>query len=257
MKRYKKIGPIRICDIWFDTDAFLAASDPITVLHSNSRLDESSYDLRTVGKTFLLDISTEPDAIFHRFEAKSCRYCIRKAIKDGVQVKKAGTEAEVEEYIRFENAFCQEREIPGVTRDDLKELDVFYAIDSGGGYLGGCAFLKSETEKLVRYKYGATLHKLNANEIILWEAICHYHDLKYQHFDFGGVHPTEDQTSYYYRHYSFKKKFGGELIDSYCYYRLRGIYKPLFRCGKWFVDRFFAGDLNGATNWLNKLIKIK
>lgn len=48
MKRYKKIGPIRICDIWFDTDAFLAASDPITVLHSNSRLDESGYDLRTV-----------------------------------------------------------------------------------------------------------------------------------------------------------------------------------------------------------------
>ena len=74
----------------------------------------------------------------------------------------------------------------------------------------------------------------------------------FQYFDLGGCVPTEDKESYYYRHYHFKKKFGGELIDSYTYFRIRGFYRIFYCIFDKFVQLFFKGDVNGFTNWLNQ-----
>ena len=252
MIREKKVFWLTIEDIWFERQRFADSDMKIACLHSNSVLDKGEYDAVLVGQTMLLDISRDVEEIFKGFDQKSCRYPINKAQRDGVRVIKADSEKDYETYLEFENSFCREKGIPLVSMEEMKKLDVFYALSAEGEYLGGCAFIVCHEESIVRYKYGSTLHKLNANEAILWKAICHYHDAGIGMFDFGGVVPTEDRESYYYRHYHFKKKFGGDQADSYVYYKMTGFYRAVYRCFELFVRVFFGGNMNEAVNWINR-----
>jgi len=257
MDRIKKIAFIKMHDIWFDTERFLRSKASITTLHTNEVLEKGNCDFQLVAKTFLLDITPATQEIFSKFEYKSARYAINRAIRDEVTVKKIETQEEIETYMEFQGAFCKEKGIPMLHEEELKDLTGYYALSKEGEYLGACAFIESEDKQTARYKYGATLHKLNANEIILWQAIQNYHEEGFRYFDFGGCIPTEDKEAYYYRHYHFKKKFGGELIDSYTYFRIKGIYRIAYHVFMIVVRIFFKGDVNGCTNWLSqtKLLK--
>lgn len=252
MEREKKVAFLTIHDIWFDTECFAQSKYAIAALHTNDVLDKKKYDFSQEGKTFLLDISQEENDIFFQFDYKSARYAINKAIRDGVSVHKLCTDAEKKQYMEFQQKFCEQKGIPLLHEEELESLTGYYALSAEGEYLGACTFIESGDGKTVRYKYGATKHKLNANEIILWEAIRDYHEKGFQYFDFGGCVPTEDKDSYYYRHYHFKKKFGGELVISYTYFRIRGIYRIFYRLFNKFVQVFFKGDVNGFTNWLSQ-----
>ncbi len=252
MLRCKNVGFVKILDIWFDEQAFLEAREKIISLHSNAVLDNSKYDFKLTGQTFLLDIARQEQDIFAGFDYKSCKYCINRANRDGIRVWRAENVTEKEKYLEFQNDFCEKKEIPKVDKNELEQLEVYCAETSDKEFLGGCAFIISDDYKTVRYKYGATCHKFNANEAILWEAIRSYHKRGFEIFDFGGCVLTDDRTSYYYRHYQFKKKFGGVLADSYTYFRIKGIYRIcyfIFRSLVWFL---FHGDVNSFILWLNK-----
>lgn len=253
MERKKKIAFITLYDIWFDTKRFLNSKDLVAALHTNDKIDRNEYDFKIIAKTFLLDISMELEEIFAKFEYKSAKYAINKALRDGVTVKKIRTQEERKQYLSFQSDFCKEKGIPLLHEEELAELTCFYALSKDGEYLGACAFLESEDKKTVRYKYGATLHKLNANEFILWHVIQEYHKEEYHYFDFGGCIPTEDKESYYYRHYHFKKKFGGDLMDSYTYFRIKGIYRIFYYLFHCFVKLFFKGDVNEFIIFLNRV----
>lgn len=257
MIREKKIAFIKMQDIWFDTEQFRKGSGGIHVLHSNDELTKEDYDFRLGGKTFLLDISESLDDVFKRFDYKSCRYCINRAKRDGVEVWKAESQEEIQTYLKFQQDFCARKDIPNVSEADINEMDVFCARSKEGEFLGGCAFLRSVDHQTVRYKYGATAHKLSANESILWSAICFYHECGYKYFDFGGCVPTEDRNSYYYRHYHFKKKFGGELVESYTYFKIRGAYRFFYYAFHAVLIVFFHNDVNGLIVWLNKIGMIR
>lgn len=253
MIRQKKIFIFSIQDNWFEDDKFLTEKYPLTILHSNHILPEKDYDFQLSSYTFLLDIGLEKEEIFKKFDYKSARYSINKAIKENVDVRKVETVEEFEKFYTFQIQFCEERKLPICSLQELKMLDCYYAVAGDGEYLGGCAFLTNVEDKFVRYKYGATLHKKNANEMILWKAICDYHDAGFLEFDLGGVVPTDDKTSYYYRHFSFKKKFGGELIGSYTYFKIRGFYRVFYYIFKLILNIFFKGDLNGCIVFFNKI----
>lgn len=252
MERKKKVAFLTIHDVWFDTECFKQSKFAISALHTNDTLEKKDYDFKQSTKTFLLDISQEEETIFSKFEYKSARYAINKANRDGVTVHKIHTEEEKKQYMAFQKEFCEQKGIPYLHEEELESLTGYYALSADHEYLGACAFIESRDGKTVRYKYGATKHELNANEMILWEAIREYHRRGFQFFDFGGCVPTDDKESYYYRHYHFKKKFGGELIDSYTYFKIRGVYRIFYYIFDKFVQIFFKGDVNGFTNWLNQ-----
>lgn len=252
MERIKKVLFLNIHDIWFEKELFEQSKFSIIALHSNDILDKKQYDFKLTAKTLLLDISEDIEEIFSKFEYKSARYAINKAIRDGVIVKKITEKKEIEHYMSFQREFCKQKGIPMLREDELESLNCYYAVSKENEYLGACAFIESDDKKTARYKYGATLHKLNANEIILWKAIQDYHEEGFTYFDFGGCIPTEDRESYYYRHYHFKKKFGGELIDSYTYFRIKGVFRIFYYAFMLIVKIFFKDDVNGFCNWMNQ-----
>jgi len=252
MFRYKKLGFLRMLDIWFDEKLFCTLDCSIKCLHENKEIDKSKYDFKVTEKTFLLDISKEIGEIFSGFDYKSCKYAINKANRDGIRVWRAEDKADKDKYFTFQNSFCEEKGIPKLTYDELDKLEIFCAETVEKEFLGGCAFIISEDRRTVRYKYGSTLHKYNANEAILWNAIQDYHSKGFKMFDFGGVMPTTDETSYYYHHYKFKKKFGGNLVDSYVYFKLKGVLKGLYCPFEIILKYYFKGDINNFVIWLNK-----
>lgn len=252
MERIKKVAFLKIYDVWFAKNKFLSSTWSISALHTNEMLNKNEYDFQQVAKTFIVDITGTEEAVFSKFDYKSARYAINKAIKDGVTVHTVQTSEERMQYWEFQKEFCKAKGIPCLNEDELSELTSFYALSKEGEYLGACSFIESEDGKTVRYKYGATLHKLNANEIILWEAMKQYKQRGFELFDMGGCVPTDDKGSYYYRHFHFKKKFGGELIDTYTYFKITGVYRIFYYIFIAMVKIFFKGDVNAFTNWINQ-----
>lgn len=185
MERFKKILFFKIHDIWFDEEKFRDSKCSIVILHSNSDID-FKYQFKFTGHTFLLGIEDNEETIFKKFDYKSARYAINKAKRDGVIVKKIINEDEREKYMEFQKAFCIEKGIPMFESSELNEMISYYALSSEGEYLGACSFIVDSKKETARYKYGATKHKLNANEIILWNAICDFHKKGYKYFDLGG-----------------------------------------------------------------------
>ena len=150
MERKKRVAFLTIHDIWFDTECFAQSKHAIAALHTNEILEEDQFDFRQETKTFLLDISKEEEAIFSKFEYKSARYAINKAIRDGVTVHRLCTDAEKKQYMAFQQEFCREKGIPLLHEEELESLTGYYALSAEGEYLGACAFIESSDGKTVR-----------------------------------------------------------------------------------------------------------
>lgn len=251
MERIKKVFFFKIHDIWFDEEKYINSKHNIVILHSNVSMD-LQFQFKFVEHTFLLNIEEDQETIFKKFDYKSARYAINRAKRDGVVVKKIECDKERDEYIEFQKTFCIEKGIPMFQKEELSELLSYYAISAEGEYLGACSFIADARRGVVRYKYGATKHKLNANEIILWTAICDFHNEGYKIFDFGGVKGWEDINSKYYKHYQFKKKFGGDLVEFYTYVRANGVCKILALLGQWCIRVIWKDDKNEFVRWLTK-----
>lgn len=256
MKRNRKIFGLRIEDIWFDTNAFKKSNSPITILHTPTKIKEKGI-IALNEKTFYIDLTKPTEEIFEGFDKKSKRYAIKKAEKDGVDIRLASNSEEIEKFYQFFSKFAQAKKIPQIEKKELENYDIFYALSINKNYLGGCAFIKSNDKSIYRYKHGATSYQYNENNILIWKAIQYAKEQGYLIFDLGGVKIVEDKNSDYYKHYQFKEKFGGKIVDFYSYIKIK---QPIlfltipFRLG---VQILFNGDYNGATNFLYKIKILK
>ena len=257
MVRTRRFFLLKVSDYWFDADAFINSTSPISILHSNKELDKIRFSVKLNSKTFHLDLSPTTQEIFEAFEPKSARYPIRKAERDGVIVKKAETDKERNDFFLFFKEFADKKQFPLIKADELNSYDVFYALSSSGEFLGGLAFVKSPDRSVYRYKHGATSYKYNENDLLLWTAIRYAKEAGYSIFDFGGVTPTYDEKSYYFRQYKFKAKFGGDLVDFYTYIKIRRPFSLLMFVPDVIVRLFFKRDYNGFTNFLDKMNFLK
>ncbi|HOF00116.1 MAG TPA: peptidoglycan bridge formation glycyltransferase FemA/FemB family protein [Spirochaetota bacterium] len=237
---------VNIHDVWFDMNKYYESKYLVKILHTNKVID--NYSLIIKEKTFIIDLSQNVDAIFSNMDKKSAQYSINKAIKSGVYVNKAESEEDLKKYFKFFTDFSKRKSIPTIVYEELLDYDVFLAYSKENELLGGCAFLLDNDSGTYRYKHGATLYKYNENDLLLWEAIKYAKVKNYKIFDFGGVKVTEDEESYYFRHFKYKKKFGGELVDFYTYIKFGGLLKLFLFPFKILLNVFFKGDFNRFVN---------
>ena len=113
--------------------------------------------------------------------------------------------------------------------------------------------MSAKDKSVFRYKHGATSRKYNENDLILWETIKYAKKEGYKYFDFGGVNITEDKKSYYYGHYKYKEKFGGNISDFYSYIKLKGIFSFFGYFSNFFVKIFLKDNYTNLVNLLNRL----
>ena len=253
MVRTRRFFLLKLSDYWFDESAFDHSISAISTLQTHKKLDQNKFSFKINFKTFHIDLSKSLEDIFTSFEPKSARYPIRKAEKAGVIIKRAETEKEKKDFNLFFKKFAEEKKIPLIQEEELSFYDVFYALSPTGELLGGTAFVKADDKSVYRYKHGATGHKYNENDLLLWTAIKYAKEAGYHYFDLGGVLITNDVNSYYHRHFKFKEKFGGELVDFYTYVKIRKPLSLLMFIPDLVVKLFFKRDYNGFINFLNKM----
>jgi len=259
MIRNRKILFWRLRDIWLDHNVFLEdKKSDIVILHSSKVLNKNKFNIIILKKTFTIDLSQSKNNLLKNFH-KTLRWSINKAKREHVDVKKIETKKNIDYFYKFFCNFCEKKKIPKPAVKEFYEYDVFVAKDKiTNKYLGGCCFLKDNKKNIYRYKHGAVIYRGQENEAIIWNAIKRAKKEGYKSFDMGGVKPTDDKKSYDYRHYSFKKRFGGELSDFYTYIKVNNfLLKPLIYLSKPIIYIFLRNQSNTIINLLNNLKILK
>lgn len=251
MFRKKNILFFKVDDCWFDKEIYTASKAPITIYHGPD-VEGLAYGIVIKEYTFAIDLSQTEDAIMSKFDRKGLTYSIRHAEKKGYTSKKAN-EAEKKEFVIFFNGFAKKKGIPGVTNTEIADMDVYTSYSPDGILIGGTAFIKSADKRTYRYKHGANVYSTNANDMMLWTAIKAARREGYGMFDLGGIRITEDKDSYYYRHYKYKEKFGGEIVEFYTCVKACFIFTPIILMLNFVVRVFFDSDFNGLINFINKI----
>ena len=117
---------------WLDKPAYLKSTEQVVLLRSHEQLPRCDYHLRFRYQTFLIDLSQTLEDIYSAFHAKSARYSIRKAIRDGVVVKPAETTAEKLQFFEFYQSFARQPKRKDkmlvLQKTELDRLLIFYAL---------------------------------------------------------------------------------------------------------------------------------
>lgn len=233
---------------WMDIPSFLNSRNMVSLLRTSETLGKDRYSFRLVYKTFLVDLGRTKEEIYAGFDYTRAVCPIKKAMKAGVTVKRAGTEEEKNRYYEFYRAFANDpkrkNRILVVQREELDKLEILYAISREGEYLGGIGLLPSADRRFLLAKYSATLHKCSEQDLLVWEAIQYAKDAGFSFFDLSWMLPSDDEQSQQYRLFQYKKKFGGDLVDFYSYVSLKGPATLLGVLFQGILSLFFGGNID-------------
>ncbi len=250
----RKLSFLTVYYYWLDKEAYLKSKNYISILRTYDELSENEYFFKIGYKTFLIDLIKSKDEIYSAFDHKRQ---INKAIKSGMLIKQAVSYEEKLNFFNFYQKFAEDPkrkdQILVLQKNELEKLAIFYAVSAEREYLGGIGLLSSFDNRYLLYKYGATVHRCNESEYLMWNAIQYAKDNGYSFFDTSWFQPTEDKNSVLYRLYQFKKKFGGDCVDFYTYVNLG---QPFIIPGllfKFILKYFFKGNLHNLTLFLKKL----
>ena len=144
---------------------------------------------------------------------------IRRAERDGVQVIRGGIEL-LEKYMSCDIRTWRRSDIDKNNRrvymdylQSMGEKACIYIAEKEGEVQGGAIFLKNQA--MSYYLYGATADRPSpgAMNLLQWKAMV---DFKYEgvkKHNLVGCRINVDKDSKYYGIQSFKKSFGGELVE--------------------------------------------
>ena len=179
--------------------------------------------------TVVLDVAHDDAALLKRMDGAERK--IRKAQKEGVEVREAQSLADVEAY----HALSRDTADRIRSRSRFTELPLGFFVDvwrrmvpagharlmlayHDGALIAGNLFV-IHGDTMLYYQGASTrdrAHTLRqAPAACFWAAIRAARDLGLRHFDFGGCTPTDDPNDPRYGVWEFKKKWGGELVRFY------------------------------------------
>lgn len=200
----------------------------------------------SVYNSLVVDLSSEEEAIYGRMDAKSCRYCIRKAERLGVTVEEARDSAFADEYYaQLREVFGKHKLVPTYDIERVRllmkhflptdNLLLLRVREPEGRCIATGVFLGMFD---TAYFWGNAswqkdLH-FSPNELLQWHVIRYWKRCGMKRYDLcGGL--------------GYKTKFGGRPIQTYRFakskYRWVGLARNMAVCGFRLYQRF-AGQRN-------------
>jgi hypothetical protein len=170
--------------------------------------------------TTCVDLRPPRDEILQRFDAKSCRYEIRRAEKLGDRLELRRDERDsVRDFTRLYDAFVERRRFsPRMHRARLERYlrvgNLFVAYLDDEPIVGHVVVVDALAAR-ARLVFSASArleagphraHVSAVNRWLHWQEMCHYADAGITTYDFGGVSPTSASAP-------FKLSFGGALDE--------------------------------------------
>ncbi len=178
------------------------------------------------GKTYIVSLSKNEEEMWYKLKKKSCRYPIKKAIREGLRVvENKNLEFIVEYYDELKEVFLNQHLIPSYPIERLKRLfdnlkkDFLLALQVKFGDKVIASGIFPYDEKCIYFFGGASrieFHGHCPNEILHWTAMKYAADLGIPKYDMGGAG-------------SFKPKFGGLETPIYRFYKSYSLQAKLGR----------------------------
>ncbi len=225
--------PVRFAESYFELVSQREAAD---VLVGRCLREPAPRGLAYPSSTRIIDLTQTPEALFGMC-SKSNRYKIERARRDHVAIDfaVAPPEDRVSDFVRYYDAFAATKEVAPVQRTQFDaitrthKLVITAARDSDGAIMAARAYVLGRTR--ARLIYSASLFRLHAdsavrnrigraNRLLHWEDIIRFRDLGVTSYDMGGWY-TGQRNEALLRINSFKKEFGGLVVDEWDVFRPR------------------------------------
>jgi lipid II:glycine glycyltransferase (peptidoglycan interpeptide bridge formation enzyme) len=173
--------------------------------------------------TIVINLKKDLDVIWKGMGNGSCRRPIKRAKKNGVEIK---INENYEEFLEINDSFRKAKKLPefSIDIDLMKKIGTLFVMKLGDEILGGIFYLNDE--KNMRGLIGASkrlgVNKkkaaliASANKLLIWEAIKFGKENGMEILDFGGFSLNKNDSEKM-RINTFKKGFGGELKKVYSY----------------------------------------
>ncbi len=169
--------------------------------------------------TLVIDLTQDLDTIWSKMGKKSCRYEIKRAVRDGVQVERS------DDYVAFDKLNRQFRKAKGLGKsvgiEYMRKYGTLFLATIDNELVAGQLYLEDESN--IRWLLGVStrLESDNvltgcANRLLIWEAIKYAKAKGIKEFDFGGYYSGDDNVEWKSIGF-FKQTFGGVPTTHYIY----------------------------------------
>ncbi|NUO09314.1 MAG: GNAT family N-acetyltransferase [Candidatus Brocadia sp.] len=173
--------------------------------------------------TLVIDLTQDLNAIWNSM-TKSCRYCINKAVRDGVKIKR---NEDYEAFYEINKTLKKRKGAPValVDMNFMKRYGTLFTAYINGKIVGGHFCLEDEnnirgligaTKRLEVSKEEASLIG-NANRLLEWESIKYAKEKGIKEYDMGGFYTGKEKDEQKERINMYKKGFGGNIVTHYIY----------------------------------------
>ena len=222
----KSIGMFKTKEIWFAEYPFdIEGYDCVTFCACPNKLSMQGFAF-TEFSTLVIDLGQSLDSIWTNMHKDSCRYQIRRAIREGVKVR---TNRDYDIFLQIHRSFVSKKGIRAtpVSSGFMQRYGVLFVAEYDGEILGGQFHLKDEQH--MRYQIGGSLRLDSdprkakiiglSNRLLMWEAIKYAKDHGVREFDFGGIWTGAKIETTLVSTNLFKESFGGKLTRQFFYKR--------------------------------------
>lgn len=187
-----------------------------------NKVDVEGFE-REQFTTLVIDLTQDLDAIWGNMSKKSCRYEIKRAMREGIQIRLSQA---YEQFYEMNRSFRRQKGLSGLTSlEFMRRYGTLFTAEYGGEIIGGQLYLEDKDN--IRWLVGASkrleVDKEEAiligcgNRLMIWEAIKYAKGKGIKEFDMGGYYSGEAKDEQKERINIFKQSFGGKLTTHYIY----------------------------------------
>jgi len=241
----RKVSIFKLKQVFFSDRPYdIDDCDVVMFSYCRNRVDVPGFH-RQEAYTSVIDLTKNLDEIWKNMDKSSCRYSIRKAERDGVEIV---VNKHYDDFYKIYRSFRQKKGLESgligllgmgsLKLEEIKKYGLLFVAKHEDDVLGGHLYLHDDSSIIFwqaatkRLDVGKDKAKLigNASKLIHWEAIKYAKEMGIEEFDMGGLFPEEDakkDISKYNINF-FKLSFGGKIIKVYHY---KKIYSKLYKFG--------------------------
>lgn len=226
--------------IWFSEKVYdIESYSSVVFSGCKNRLQADGFECQE-GYTSVIDLTQSLDIIFKKMDSKSCRYAIRRAERDGIQININ------QNYHVFYPIYQDLGKHKGLFNleklETIKRYGILFTAQVNNEIIGGHVYFHDEDTILywisatARFSKDKAKNTLigNASHLLHWEAIQYAKKNGIKEFDMGGLFSPIGTDYIGYTIDDFKRSFGGEVVKRYYYHK---DYSKVYRLAKYLYDR--------------------
>ena len=227
---------LKIKEVWFADSPYEIKNCDLLIFIAAKREEDRTKFLRQKSATFVIDLTQGLDDLWMKMAKKSCRYSIKRAIREGMVVYR-NREKDYRAFYDLCYFFSVDRGLPMPRVREIeiwRKYGILFTVEYRGEVIAGNLYFSDE--KNIRWVIGVSRKPEDgvnrsttgwASALLIWETINYAKKNGLTEFDLGGCYIGEDKNDHRYNIRLFKEKFGGALTYRYTYYRYSAFYSAL------------------------------